>query len=102
MPTFVMLTRISSDAAPSPQSLENLEQEVAGQIRSQCPDVEWVHNYALLGGYDYLDIFNAPDLDTALRVSTIVRTYGSSSTEVWAATEWAKFKDLIQNMPHAA
>jgi len=53
MATFVMLTRVSSDAARSPQTLELLEKRVMEQIRTECPEVKWVHSYALLGPYDY-------------------------------------------------
>lgn len=102
MTTFIMLTRINADVARSPQSLEELEQRVMKLIQDQCPKVEWIHNYAVLGPYDYLDIFNAPDLETATKVSTIVRTYGGASSEIWPATEWGKFKEMIHGMPRAA
>lgn len=69
MATFVMLTRVSSDAARSP---------------------------------DYLDIFTAPDIETATKISTLIRTYGRAHSEIWAATEWSAFKEMIHGMPHAA
>ncbi|UFS69192.1 GYD domain-containing protein [Geomonas sp. RF6] len=96
---FIMLTRLAPEALRSPASLEQLEKKAAEQIRSKCPKVEWVHNFALLGPYDYLDIFNAPDLETAMEVSTIVRTFGQATTEVWTATEWSKYKELVRNLP---
>jgi len=96
---FVMLTRLSPGALRSPESLEELETKAAEQIRTKCPRVEWVHNFALLGPYDYLDIFHAPDLETAMQVSTIIRTYGQGTTEVWSATEWSKYKELVRNLP---
>lgn len=102
MTTFIMLTRVTADAARSPQALEDLEKLVMAQIRSQCPDVEWVHNYAVLGTFDYLDIFTAPDLESATKVATLVRTYGCATAEIWPATEWGKFKEMIRNMPRAA
>lgn len=102
MATFIMLTRVSADTARTPQALEELEKQVMAQVRAQCPEVEWVHNYALLGPYDYLDIFTAPDVETATKVSTLVRTYGGSSSEIWPATEWGKFKKMLHKMPRAA
>lgn len=102
MTTYIMLTRVNADAAHSPRALEDLEQKVMNQIQAQCPEVKWIHNYALLGPYDYLDIFTAPDLETATKVSTLVRTYGCASSEIWPATEWGQFKDMIHKMPRAA
>ncbi len=99
MLTFIMLTRLSPGALRSPQSLENLERQVMERIQSQCPGVEWIHNYAVLGGCDYLDIFRAPDTQTAMKVSTIIRTYGHAQTEIWSATEWQNYKGLIRNLP---
>ena len=54
-------------------------------IRSEFPTVEWI-NVAVLGPYKYLDTFQAPDIDTALKVATIVRSFGDAHIEVWAAT----------------
>jgi uncharacterized protein with GYD domain len=99
MSTFIMLTQLSHGALRSPKSLEELEQQVMERIRSECPQVEWVHNFAILGPYDYLDIFSAPDMDTAFKVATIVRTFGHANTEVWAASEWKAFKDMVRHLP---
>jgi hypothetical protein len=102
MLTFIMLTRLSPDTLRSPGTLEELELKVMNHIRNECPKVEWVHNFAILGPCDYLDIFRAPDLDTAMGVATIVRTYGHGTTEVWTATEWQKYKKMIHELPKPA
>ena len=102
MQTFIMLTTLSHSALQSPSSLENLEREVMERIEAECPEVEWSSSYAVLGPYDYLDIFTAPDIETATKVATIVRTFGHAQTEVWGATEWKKFKELVRYLPPAA
>jgi uncharacterized protein with GYD domain len=99
MSTFVMLTQIAPGSIAAPHSLEILERHVAERVRAACPDVTWLASYALLGAHDYLDIFEAPDLDTAMRVSVLVRTFGFARTEVMAATEWRNFKGLIRDLP---
>jgi len=96
MELYVLLTRISTESIRSPKSLEELEKEVMKRIRSECPGVEWLHNFAVLGPYDYLDVFKAPDNDTAFKVAAIIRSFGHANTEIWAATEWAKFKEMIR------
>lgn len=101
MATFIMLTRLTHGALESPSSLENLEREVMDRMHAECPEVEWQNSYAVLGPYDYLDIFQAPDIETATKVATIVRTFGHANTEIWAATEWEKFKTLVRYLPPA-
>lgn len=102
MSTFVMLTRLSHVALKSPDKLEELERQVMERIRAKCTDVEWLSSYAVLGPYDYIDVFRAPDVEAATKVATIVRTFGHAQTEVWAATEWERFKDVIRDLPAAA
>ena len=98
MSTYIMLTRLAAASIQSPQTLEELEKKAVETIRSECPQVEWVHNFAVLGPYDYLDVFHAPDVDTAFKVAAIIRSFGHAHTEIWTATEWAKFKDLIRHL----
>lgn len=102
MQIFIILTRLSPDAVKSPKTLEDLERRVMDRIRWECPEVEWIHNFAILGPYDYVDIFRAPDEIAAFKVATIIRTFGHCTTEVWTATEWSRFKSLIQGLAEAA
>ncbi len=98
MATFIMLTRLSPEAARSPRALEELERQAMGRVRKDCPNVEWISSYAVLGPYDYLDIFRAPDIETACKVSTLIRTFGHAQTEVWAGTEWERFKEIVRTL----
>ena len=98
MLTFIMLTHLSPDAARSPQALEQLERKAMERIRKECPDVEWVSSYAILGPCDYLDVFRAKDVETASRVSTLIRTLGHARTEIWTATEWDRFKEIVRSL----
>lgn len=97
--TFIMLTKLSPDAVHVPKSLEELEKKVMDRIRKKCPDVEWLHNFAIMGPYDYLDVFKAPGMEEAMRVATLVRSFGHAHTEVWGAMEWGAFKELIRDLP---
>ena len=101
MPTFIMLTRLASGALRSPRSLEDLEKQAMARIRAQCPQVEWLSNYAILGPWDYLDVFRAPDIETATKVATLIRTFGHAHTEVWSAIEWQRFKEMARELPGA-
>ena len=97
--TFMMLTRLDSQAAGTPHALEKLEQDMMRHVTQDCPGTEWVASYAALGPYDYVDIFRAADVDTATKISALVRSYGHSHTEIWPVTEWAQFKRLMRSLP---
>jgi uncharacterized protein with GYD domain len=98
MPTFIMLTQLSP-VKQSPTEMEALEKMVAEKIRTECPELSWIHNYAILGPWDYLDVFEAPSIDLAFRASTIVRSFGHAHTEIWAATEWKNYKKMLKKLP---
>lgn len=99
MADFIMLTRLSPDAIQSPLSLEELEKKVMARIRSECPQVQWIHNYAVMGPYDYLDVLRTPDSSEAFKVAAIIRSFGHAHTEIWEAMEWSAFKELIRELP---
>ncbi len=101
MATYIMLTRLSHQALQSPSSLADLSHQVMERIRADCPGVEWKSSYVVLGPADYLDIFTAPDNETATKVATVIRTFGHASTEIWAATEWEKFSEMVRYLPPA-
>jgi len=98
MSLFIMMTRLAPAAMKSPRSLQESERSAMDRIKKECPQVEWLQNYAVMGPYDYLDIFQAPDLETAFKVSAIIRTLGHGQTEVWPATEWSFFKGWIGDL----
>jgi uncharacterized protein with GYD domain len=98
MATYVMLTRVSPDFVRSAHALEELEHEAMESVRAHCPEVKWKQSYAILGPYDYLDIFEAPDNDTAAKVSTLIRAHGRAHSEIWVATEWQRFKQMLRSL----
>jgi uncharacterized protein with GYD domain len=98
MALYVMQTRLSPEALTRPESVVDLNTRVEERIKTECPTVRWVANYAVLGPCDYLDIFEAPDADTATKVALIVRSFGHATTETWMATPWERFAELAKGL----
>ena len=44
-------------------------------------------------------MFEAADIVPAAKFSTLVRVSGRAHSEIWAATEWSKFKKMIHDVP---
>jgi uncharacterized protein with GYD domain len=99
---FVMATQISPDALHSTRSLELLERQAMDRVAKECPQVEWISSYATLGPYDYIDVFKAPDVETATKVAALIRVLGHSHTEVWSALPWEGFKRMLGTLSQAA
>lgn len=98
MAIYAMLTRLSPEALTKPGSVVELNRTVEDRIKKECPGVTWLANYAVLGPCDYLDIFEAPDSDTATKVALLVRSLGHATTETWVATPWDRFEGLAKGL----
>lgn len=98
MATYAMLTRLSPEALTRPESVAELNRQVEDRLKQTCPEVKWLANYAVLGPYDYLDIFEAPDSDTATKVALMVRSFGHATTKTWVVTPWDRFVGVAQGL----
>lgn len=94
MPTFALLTRLSSEALSRPESIADLNRKIEERIKQDCPGVRWLSNYSVLGPYDYLDIFEAPQTEDAMKVALLIRSFGHATTETWMVTPWESFVKL--------
>jgi uncharacterized protein with GYD domain len=68
------------------------------RLKRDCPGVTWLVNYAVLGPCDYLDIFEVPDVDTATKVSLLVRSFRHATTQTWVVTPWDRFINLATSL----
>ncbi len=92
MQTFILLTRLVDGNGFSFPSIEKREKAVTDNIRKSFPMVRWLHDYVTPGPWDYVDIFEAPDIVMAMKVSTLVRYYGGAHTEIWPVIGWRSFE----------
>lgn len=102
MPTYIMLTRVDPSVLDDADSYLALWNEAERRIEAECPDVVWKKDYAVMGPYDYVDIFEAPDNEAAAKVALIIRTLGHAETQVWPAMVWDRFKGLLRDTISAA
>lgn len=98
MATYIMVTKLAPDALKHPDSVEELNRAVEERVHQECPNVKWIANYATLGPYDYVDVFEAPSAEDATKLSLLVRSFGHATTEVWVATPWERFVDLARSI----
>jgi uncharacterized protein with GYD domain len=68
------------------------------QIKLKCPEVKFKAHYALLGYWDYMDIYEAPDDETAAKVSIISRSHGAHQVENWVAIPADRILKLTEGL----
>ena len=98
MPTFVLMTKLSPELAKNPKAFEEIGRQLGEKIRAGCPGVKWLGHYALLGPYDFLDIYEAPNEEVAAKVSLITLSFGVSSAESWTAIPYDRFVELAKEI----
>ena len=98
MPTFVLMTKLSTEAMVDPRGRKALGKDWLRKVSMHCPGVNWIAHYATLGRYDFMDIYEAPDIETAHRVSLISRVSGALSAESWQAMPYDNFLKLLEEV----
>lgn len=98
MKTYILMTKFSTDFTEKMKDRETLGRNWLDQVKKTCPEVKFIAHYALLGDYDFMDIYEAPDEETAAKVSIISRENGAFQAESRIAIPYKKFLDLIKEV----
>jgi uncharacterized protein with GYD domain len=96
--TFILLSKISLQGAKHIQSLAQMDQAFQKQLEKRYPQVRRVASYALLGAYDFLHIFEAPDAKFAAKIALLANTFGVSSTETLTAIPFEEFHEMLEEV----
>src|SRR5512146_2712089 len=95
MPTFVLMTKLAPQSMHDAQARRAMGKEWLKKVKARCPQVNWIAHYAILGPYDFMDIYDAPDVETAHKVSAISRVGGALTAESWQALPYEQFLRLL-------
>ncbi len=98
MKTFILLTKLSAEVSRQLKDRAKLGRSWLNQVKMKCPEVKFISHYALLGHYDFLDIYEAPDEETAAKVSMISLSNGAFQAESLAAIPYKRFLELIKDV----
>ena len=98
MKTFVLLTKLSPETSKKIKDRAKLGHSWMEQVKQKCPQVKFIAHYALLGHYDFLDIYEAPDEETAAKVSMISLSNGAFQSESLIAIPYKKFLQLVDDI----
>jgi uncharacterized protein with GYD domain len=98
MPTYVLMTTLSPEVTRNMRNREEIGRLWKQRVQNQVPGIRWIAHYALLGPYDFLDIYEAPDEESAAKVSMISLAMGALRAESWTAIPYARFVELAKQI----
>ena len=98
MPMFVLMTKLSPELMGDPRGRQAVGKEWLKRVAHHCPGVQWIGHYAILGPYDFMDLYEAPDVETAHKVSLISRAEGAVTAESWQALPYDDFLRLVEEI----
>ncbi len=98
MKTFVLLTKMSPDLSRQMKNRAKLGRAWLEQVKEKCPEVKFIEHFALLGKYDFLDIYEAPDEESAAKVSMIGLSNGAFQAESLVAIPYKRFLELTEEI----
>jgi len=98
MPTFILMTKLSPEVSKMVKDRSKLGRAWLNQVKKKCPEVKFIAHYALLGAYDFLDIYEAPNEEIAAKVSMISLSNGAFQAESWTAIPYKRFVQLTEEV----
>ncbi|MCX6554737.1 MAG: GYD domain-containing protein [Candidatus Aminicenantes bacterium] len=98
MGTYILMTKMTPEISADLKRREAIGKAWKKQVAKLCPDVKWQAHYALLGPYDFMDIYQAKNEETAAKVSLISRANGALKAESWPAIEWNRFITITKEI----
>jgi uncharacterized protein with GYD domain len=98
MNTYILATKLSPELTKDLKKRAEIGRQWMKRVKKDCPQVRFLAHYALLGRYDFMDIYEAPDEETAMKVSMISLSGGAVAAESWPAVPYQRFLELIKNL----
>ncbi len=98
MQTYILLTKLSPELTKRMKDRSAIGGTWLELVKEKCPEIRFIAHYALLGQYDFLDIYEAPDIETAAKVSMISQANGALQAESLPAIPYKEFLELIKEI----
>ena len=98
MQTYILFTKLSTGLSCEMKNRERQGRKWLEQVKAKCPEVRFLSHYAILGEYDFIDIYEAPDPETAAKVSMISQANGALHARSMLAIPYKRFIELANDM----
>ena len=93
MPVYILLSRLSTQGVQTLKSNPDRLREVNKDVEELGARV--LHQWFMLGPYDFVNIVEAPDAKTVAQVSVAISARGSTSLESYEAIDVGELVELL-------
>ncbi len=98
MAVYILVTKFSPELMKDIKKREELGQRWREAVHRNCPSVRFKDHYAILGRYDFIDIFEADNEEEAAKVALISMVHGATFAETWTAIPYKRFLDIVRDL----
>jgi len=98
MNTYILATKLSPEISKNVKRRAEIGRQWMKRVKRECPNVRFLAHYALLGRYDFIDIYEAPNEEIAMKVSMISLSGGAVAAESWPALPYKRFLEIIKKL----
>ncbi len=98
MQTFILMTKLSPEVSRQMKDRAKIGRAWLDHVKDKCPEVKFMAHYALLGGFDFMDIYEAPNEEIAAKVSMISLANGAFEAQSWTAIPYKRFVELTEEI----
>ncbi|RMH71097.1 MAG: GYD domain-containing protein [Gemmatimonadetes bacterium] len=95
MAIYMLLTKLSPESMSDLSKVEKNAHCWKSAVEKKCPKVKFLSHYFVLGPYDFVSLYEAPDEKTAAKVSMISMSLGAQKAESWTLIP---YPDYIQDV----
>ncbi len=93
MPTYIMLSKLSDQGLQTLRANPERLREVNRDVEELGARV--LHQWFILGPYDFVNIVEAPDAKTVAQVSVAISARGSTALESYEAIDVGELVELL-------
>jgi uncharacterized protein with GYD domain len=94
MPTYIMLSHLTDEGRKTLQERPERLNEVNKEVEAMGAHI--VAQYAALGGFDFVNVIEAPGNDAMMRISMELGSRGTIRIETMAALNLSGFVTALQ------
>jgi uncharacterized protein with GYD domain len=98
MPKFILMTKLGPNALRDSEGRRETGRAWLEKVHHLVPGIRFDAHYAIFGPYDFMDVYEAPDVEAAQRVALISRSEGAVSVETWQALPYDAFLKLLEKV----